>query len=213
MKGGQVSPEATMALNEMRQRTSAQEYGRFILEALKSTGLVGRPFNETPIGQAAALRGQPLEQQLAVNENDPAFGFAGTTVGKGVKYLPSSSSLAIPDAPTADLLKQFGRVESVPLDMARGTQSKMNWDAFGSGDHPGALIDGFADRPVAVRREDGEYLIFDGHHRTVSALNEGQRAMDMYVIDARSYAPQVAGRKPAPQTISDDDLLKALFGK
>lgn len=82
MKGGQVSPEATMALNEMRQRTSAQEYGRFILEALKSTGLVGRPFNETPIGQAAALRGQPLEQQLAVNENDPAFGFVGTTVGR-----------------------------------------------------------------------------------------------------------------------------------
>lgn len=90
MKGGQVSPEATMALNEMRQRTSAQEYGRFILEALKSTGLVGRPFNETPIGQAAALRGQPLEQQLAVNENDPAFGFAGTTVGKGIKAFHSS---------------------------------------------------------------------------------------------------------------------------
>lgn len=82
MKGGQVSPEATMALNEMRQRTSAQEYGRFILEALKSTGLVGRPFNETPIGQAASLRGLPLGQQLAVSENDPAFGFVGSTTGK-----------------------------------------------------------------------------------------------------------------------------------
>lgn len=90
MKGGQVSPEATMALNEMRQRTSAQEYGRFILEALKSTGLVGRPFNETPIGQAAALRWQPLEQQLAVSENDPAFGFAGTTVGKGIRAFHGS---------------------------------------------------------------------------------------------------------------------------
>lgn len=85
MKGGEIPPDIARTLNEIHGRTTAQEYGKFLLNALRTTGLVGRPFNETPIGQAAALRGQPLEQQLAVSENDPAFGFAGTTVGKGIR--------------------------------------------------------------------------------------------------------------------------------
>lgn len=131
----------------------------------------------------------------------------------GMKYLPSSQSLATPPAPTAAEMLRASRVESVPLSQAKGTQPKMNWEKFDKGDHPGPLIEGYADKPVAVRREDGEYLIFDGHHRTARALNDGKQNLDMYVINAKDYAPQYAGRKPAPSRISDDDLLKELFGK
>lgn len=126
------------------------------------------------------------------------------------KFLPSSKSLATPPAPTAADMTRAARIETVPLDQARGTQSTMNWDKFDGGNHPPALVDGYSDLPVAVKREDGEYLIFDGHHRAVKAINNGDANMQMHVIDAKDYAPQFAGRKPAPQKISDDDLLKAL---
>jgi hypothetical protein len=102
------------------------------------------------------------------------------------------------------------RVESVPLSQARGTQPKMQWEKFDAGESPLPLIDGYTDKPVAVRREDGEYLIFDGHHRAVKAIDNGSNNMQMHVIDAKDYAPEFAGRKPAPDTISTDDLLKML---
>lgn len=124
--------------------------------------------------------------------------------------LPSSQSLNTPPVPTPEQLSKLGRIETVPLSQARATQSKMDWEKFGKGEHPPELVKGYTDKPVAVRREDGEYLIFDGHHRTQSAIEKGANSMDMYVIDARDYAPYAAGRKPAAQSISDEELLRLL---
>ncbi len=87
----------------------------------------------------------------------------------------------------------------------------MDWDKFNSGDHPPPLLEGYTDRPVAVRKEDGEYLIYDGHHRAAQAIDNDQSHMSMHVIDAKNYAPEFAGRKPAPPSISDDELLKQLL--
>lgn len=134
--------------------------------------------------------------------------FAGEAAS--VKRLPSSASLSTPAPPTADDLARYGRVESVPLEQARGTQSQMQWERFEAGQHPPPLIEGYADKPVAVRREDGEYLIFDGHHRVVKAINRGDTTMDMHVIDAKKYAPEAAGIKPKAPQVSDEDLLREL---
>jgi hypothetical protein len=79
------------------------------------------------------------------------------------------------------------------------------------GGYPGDLIKGYGDKPVAAKRRDGEYLVYDGHHRAVSAINKGHTHMPMHVIDAHDYAPSLAGRAPNnKQSISDDDLLKEL---
>jgi hypothetical protein len=126
--------------------------------------------------------------------------------------LPSSASLALPGAPTAAQMARAGRIERVPLAAVRGTQPKMDWDKFQRGDHPGDIVQGYGDKPVAVRREDGEYLIFDGHHRAAKAINDGEKHMDMHVIDAKDYAPHLAGRKPAPDGMTADEIMAALFG-
>lgn len=147
---------------------------------------------------------------------------AGAIPGQGLRMganasrgrLPGSGSLNTPPAPSASDMKRLSRVERVPLSQARGTQPKMGWEKFEKGDHPGALIDGYGDMPIAVRREDGEYLIFDGHHRATKALNEGAADMPMYVIDAKDYAPSAAGKKPREQkwTESDEEMYRALLG-
>ena len=125
--------------------------------------------------------------------------------GGSVTNLPSSNSLALPDAPTPEHMARFGRVENVPLAQARATQSSMK------GGYPGDLVKGYGDKPVAAKRRDGEYLVYDGHHRAVSALNKGQTHMPMHVIDAHDYAPHLAGRAPNnKESISDDELLRQL---
>lgn len=102
------------------------------------------------------------------------------------------------------------RVAEVPLESARATQGEMQWSRFEAGKHPPALVKGYGDLPVAVRKRNGEHLIFDGHHRTVLAIEGGADAMRMHVIDAADYAPEFAGRAAAARTISDDDLLAQL---
>ncbi len=125
------------------------------------------------------------------------------------RFLPSGESLAIPPAPTVEQMKALSRSERVPLEAARSTQSKMDW--IGIGERPPELISGYGDKPVAVKKENGEYLIFDGHHRIVNAINSGMPELDMHVIDAKSYAPEFAGRKPARRpSITDDELLRQL---
>jgi ParB-like nuclease family protein len=121
-----------------------------------------------------------------------------------IGHLPHSQSLALPEPPTPEQMARFGRIESVPLSQARATQNTMK------GGYSGDLIKGYGDKPVAARRKDGEYLIFDGHHRTVAAINEGKDTLPMYVIDVKDYAPQFAGRAPAPDKTSAEDLLKEL---
>lgn len=170
--------------------------------------------NPEVINRSADLAGLVMGGGVPMAETG-ALGMAGGKIGapEARRYLPSSSSLETPPAPTVEDMIRAARMESVSLAQARGTQPKMQWDRFNAGDHPPPMLEQYADKPVAVRREDGEYLIFDGHHRTVNALNDGLDKMDMHVIDAKDYAPEFAGRAPAPETMSIDDILDALLGK
>lgn len=128
------------------------------------------------------------------------------------RNLPFSESLSLPPAPSVEQLQSLARVEKVPLAQARATNS-LQWERFDAGDHPPPMAEGFSDRPIAVRKENGEYLIYDGHHRIALAASKGLDEVDMYVVDAKDYAPMDAGRKPQSSnpSISDDELLRMLF--
>jgi hypothetical protein len=124
--------------------------------------------------------------------------------------LPMPSQLNTPRAPTAEEMRNFSRVEDVPLSAARSGQSQMAWNQQNAGKYSDPLIDGFADRPVAVRLENGEYVIMDGNHRTVRAFNDGQQSIPAYVLNAKAFDPANAGRAAAPEQQSVDELLAAL---
>lgn len=126
--------------------------------------------------------------------------------------LPSPQSLAMPDVPTVEQMKQYGRIETVPLSKAVSFQSARNWEKFNAGKSPGDLVAGYGDKPLALRLETGEYVIYDGNHRTDLALQKGKTEMPMHVIDVKSYDPAHAGRKPVPDKMSTDELLKMLLG-
>lgn len=127
--------------------------------------------------------------------------------------------LGYPQRPTEKDLKEKSQVESVPLDAVRATQWRREWDKFGT---EGDLFDGFGDHPVAVRLNNGKYLLFDGHHRTDRALSAGDADMQMYVIDADDYAPELNEKyarmdeKKAPKQRTqkdrdeEDDLMREL---
>lgn len=141
----------------------------------------------------------------------------GLPVGMSIKdiregLLPSPKSLTMPSVPTVEQMQQYGRTEVVPLSQAVSFQSARNWDKFNAGKGPGDLVPGFGDKPLALRLETGEYVIYDGNHRTDLALQKGQTALPMHVIDVKSYDPAHAGRKPVPDKMSTEDLLSALFG-
>lgn len=127
--------------------------------------------------------------------------------------LPSPQSLSMPSVPTVEQMKQYGRVEVVPLSKAVSFQSARNWEKFNKGEHPGELVAGFGDKPLALRLETGEYVIYDGNHRADLALRKGKTEIPMHVIDVKSYDPANAGRKPVPSNMSADEILNALFGK
>jgi hypothetical protein len=139
----------------------------------------------------------------------------GDAVAKGLKALPSSASLNIPTAPTVEQLAQYATLQPVPLDMARGSQPRMDWNKFNSGQYGEPMFPGYVDAPVAARRRDGEYIVYDGHHRSVKAMNEGSPEIPMYVIDASVYDPSNAGIAPhqAPMPnigMTDEELLREL---
>lgn len=127
--------------------------------------------------------------------------------------LPFGSSLNIPEAPTKAQMDQHSYHEDVPLSQARATQSTMDWRAKGDRKNPGPLIGGYEHKPVAVKKENGEYLVYDGHHRSAAAMNDGKKTIGMHVINAKDYDPSNAGRPPMRQGMSDDDLLKELGHK
>ncbi len=140
----------------------------------------------------------------------------GLPVGMSIKDvskagLPSPQSLTMPDVPTVEQMKQFGRTEVVPLSKAVSFQGARNWDKFNAGEHPGDLVAGFGDKPLALRLETGEYVIYDGNHRTDLALQKGKTELPMHVIDVKSYDQAHAGRKPVPDKMSADELLKLLL--
>jgi len=118
------------------------------------------------------------------------------------------------NSPTRQQLQQFGRVENVPLSSARRTQERMQWDKFNAGKYSDPVVEGFDSLPVAGRKENGEFLIFDGHHRSALARSKGESSIPMYVIDIKDYDPKNAG-KAAKAAVSDAEieaLLKALGG-
>lgn len=124
--------------------------------------------------------------------------------------LQSPRSLTMPDVPTAQQMEKYGRVETVPLSQAVSFQSARDWETFGKKPN-GDLIKGYGDKPVALRLETGEYVIYDGNHRTDLAMQAGKSELPMHVIDVRSYDPAHAGRKPAPEKMTDDELLRSLL--
>jgi ribosomal protein S18 acetylase RimI-like enzyme len=125
--------------------------------------------------------------------------------------IPSPSSLTMPDVPTAEQMQKFGRVETVPLSQAVSFQSARNWDKFNKGEYSGDLVQGFGDKPLALRLENGEYIIYDGNHRTDLAMQAGKTELPMNVIDVKSYDPSNAGRRPVPPSMTDDELLRSLL--
>lgn len=125
--------------------------------------------------------------------------------------IPSPKSLTMPDVPTVEQMKKHGRVETVPLSEVVSFQSARNWDKFNKGEHAGDLVQGFGDKPLALRLETGEYVIYDGNHRTDLAMQAGKTELPMNVIDVKSYDPAHAGRKPVPPSMTDDELLRSLL--
>jgi len=125
--------------------------------------------------------------------------------------IPSPSSLTMPDVPTVEQMQNYGRTEVVPLSKVVSFQSARQWDKFNKGEHAGDLVQGFGDKPLALRLENGEYVIYDGNHRTDLALQAGKTELPMNVIDVKSYDPAHAGRRPVPDRIDPDELLRSLL--
>jgi hypothetical protein len=147
----------------------------------------------------------PVEEGLlSVQTKQPMQGLLQSKI-------PSPSSLTMPDVPTIEQMQKYGRTEIVPLSKAVSFQSVRTWDKFNKGEHAGDLVQGFGDKPLALRLENGEYIIYDGNHRTDLAMQAGKTELPMNVIDVKSYDPSNAGRKPVPPSMSDDELLRSLL--
>jgi hypothetical protein len=130
----------------------------------------------------------------------------------GATGLPSPQSLTMPSVPTVEQMQKYGRTETVPLSKAVSFQSARDWEKFNAGKYNGDLVAGYGDKPLALRLETGEYVIYDGNHRTDLALQKGLTELPMNVIDVKSYDPTHAGRRPVPPSMSDDELLNSLLG-
>ena len=170
-------------------------------------GLLGEPKTAEEMASGAWIN-TPYGMQAM----QAGSGFAGTTkLPLGKSLLQSPQSLTMPSVPTVEQMKQYGRVETVPLSKAVSFQSARRWEDFKAGKHPGDLVAGYGDKPLALRLETGEYVIYDGNHRTDLALQKGKTEMPMHVIDVKSYDPAHAGRKPAPESMTTDELYNLLF--
>jgi hypothetical protein len=146
---------------------------------------------------------QGLTTQLLADSSKPGVAI------ESLKNFPKSESLSIPPAPTADVMKNLAKIETVNLNNVKST-NKLDWAKFNKGEHPDVLVKGYGDKPIAVKKENGEYLLYDGHHRSVLARNNGSPEMEMYVVNAKDYAPEFAGKKPVKENIDTDALLKEL---
>ena len=182
----------------------------------------GEPLT-TGSGMTTKPRAEAVEAAMAVAPVAGLLGKAtkGLPVGTSIKdvgqqgllqsKIPSPSSLTMPDVPTIEQMQKYGRTEVVPLSKVVSFQSARTWDKFNRGEHAGDLVQGFGDKPLALRLENGEYVIYDGNHRTDLALQAGKTELPMNVIDVKSYDPTHAGRKPVPPSMSDDELLRSLL--
>lgn len=125
------------------------------------------------------------------------------------KGLPNLDTLFHPAVPTKDDLDNHSRIESVPIDSVVQVESaEKRKKSPGS---PGALIEGYGDMPVAALRSDGVYVLFDGHHRTESALLGGEKYINMHIIDVKSYDPTSDKKPSSRKEISNEELLSQLL--
>jgi hypothetical protein len=191
-----VIPEAAMLASIPRQAVAAQAERTGMAAERAVAPIVNRTMAKGGVG--AGLLDSFATQPAAMAKN---------------KGLPSPQSLTMPSVPTVDQMKQYGRTEVVPLSKAVSFQSARNWEKFNAGKGPGDLVAGYGDKPLALRLETGEYVIYDGNHRTDLALQKGQTELPMNVIDVKSYDPAHAGRKPVPSSMTDDELLNSLLGE
>lgn len=155
---------------------------------------------------------------LLSDSGQPGSAIAAMANADGkITRLPSPQSLQALPHPSLQNMKDFSRLESVPLSDVRTMQDGrggMNWEANKRGEYAAPLMKEYADKPVAVRKETGEYVIIDGNHRTVNAINRGDKSLEMHVIDAKKYAPHAAGIKPSRSGAKwgkdDDEILREL---
>jgi hypothetical protein len=203
------------ALTQTRSTLADEMYPEAYAAPVEVTEDVLRALSDEP-GRAALRRARAAavarQNPMQVKEIDDLLRLsAGSGLPDTVPQRLPSGPLSVPDTPTPQQMQQFSRVERVPLAQARSSQNQMDWDRFARGDSPGDLIAGYGDKPVAVRLEDGQFLIYDGNHRTTRALQQGASDMEMYVIDAKTFAPDLAGRPAAPVNRQEiDDLLREL---
>jgi hypothetical protein len=149
----------------------------------------------------------PMEKSNPYHEpaGSPIGGqFASSPTGK----LPLPDTFAIPRAPNETEMRIHSRIENVPLNRALGTETTRQWERFNNGDHPPELISGYGDKPVAAKLSNGNYLIYDGHHRAELALKNGIMSLDMHVINVKDYAPG-SDQKPSSGP-SIDELFREL---
>lgn len=215
----QVRPEALEAA--MTVAPVAGLLGRGAERGAMAVGRAGERYAEKVVPQIMERGGLPAQllgdlSQGSVSRVVPESSLLGQS--KAASDLPvetsgllqSPRSLTMPEVPTAQQMEKYGRIETVPLSKAVSFQSARNWENFGKNPR-GDLIKGYGDKPVALRLETGEYVIYDGNHRTDLALKKGKSEIPMHVIDVKAYDPAHAGRRPAPQTMSDDELLRNLL--
>jgi hypothetical protein len=91
------------------------------------------------------------------------------------------------------------RVEDVPLSKVFSGQADrdMRWGDNSSGKYGDTQIPGYGDRPVVVKMPDGNYHLQDGNHRTALAMQRGDEAMPMHVIDYNAFDSGIEGPAPA----------------
>jgi hypothetical protein len=96
------------------------------------------------------------------------------------------------------------------MDRIESSQGVREWDKFNKGEFAAPLIDGYADKPVLAKYKNGDYILFDGNHRTELARQSGATSIDAYVVDVADYAPARDRKQPKQESMSDDELLREL---
>lgn len=205
---GYQNPPAEMLMNLLGVPAVQQTAERLAYGEPLTTGR-GMTTQVRPEALEAAMTVAPVAGLLGRGTERAAKVSSELPIGKS-GLLQSPRSLTMPDVPTAQQMEKYGRVETVPLSEAVSFQSARDWKTFGKKPN-GDLIEGYGDKPVALRLETGEYVIYDGNHRTDLAMRAGKSELPMHVIDVRSYDPAHAGRKPAPEKMTDDELLRSLL--
>jgi hypothetical protein len=205
---------ARVARLETISGTEAQREAAETARDTATTQLRDKAFAEGRASQAQAAQAQQAADRA--DQQARALGLPEPSKTKPqaakARTLPESDTLLTPRVPTAAEMQRAARIEEVPLDRARRGPQGMDFGRFDRGDHPGPLIEGYGDIPVAVRQRNGEYLIFDGNHRTAQAISQGRGSLRMHVIDAADFDPEAAGRAAARRSTPSEDeaLLDAL---